>query len=199
MSKYKATMHRVYDEEFRIKVSEDAVQRGLSILDLVKKYDVPESTVAMWIRIYKRDNGIKVKKRPSYSPVFIEKIVKSIMVDGEAINDVAKKHSMHRMTIYKWVYDTRIREFGSRPKKHHTPEFMFNVALHAMTDERSYKMLSKEFGVNATEISMWKRVLEDNGPKLFEDQLSKKDKKVKEPEEKTVWQNIFGSIASKNK
>ncbi len=58
----KGQRFKKYDLDFKLKVVKEK-QAGASYLCLEKKYGIPWSTIANWIRMIKDDGGLEIKPR----------------------------------------------------------------------------------------------------------------------------------------
>lgn len=56
----------------------------------------------------------------------------------------------------------------SRPYKKHSGNFKLKVALEAIKEQKPLSELSKEHGVAPTQISSWKKEVEEKGAIVFE-------------------------------
>ncbi|OFY28643.1 MAG: hypothetical protein A2X09_12000 [Bacteroidetes bacterium GWF2_43_11] len=79
----------------------------------------------------------------------------------------------------------------SRMYKRHTSALKLRIALEAMKEQKTLGQLSQEYGVAPTQISTWKKCLEENAKSVFE---MKSDKKLKEEIEKL--HRLIGQITA---
>ena len=54
-------------------------------------------------------------------------------------------------------------------RKNHTSEFKSKVAMAALREDRTMSELSSEYGVHPIQIGVWKKVVREQLPRLFED------------------------------
>ena len=54
-------------------------------------------------------------------------------------------------------------------RKRYDPAFKARVALEALKETKTVAELSSDFGIHASQIQMWKRLLLDGAPGLFRD------------------------------
>lgn len=67
-------------------------------------------------------------------------------------------------------------------RKNHSPAFKAQVALAALSGEKTISELVSEFGVHATLIARWKKQLKESAPGIFsgefKTQEAKRDKEI---------------------
>ena len=61
----------------------------------------------------------------------------------------------------------------TRKREARSPEFKAKVALSAITERQTVAELVQKFGVHATQIHAWKKVLKEGAAELFADGRSK--------------------------
>lgn len=61
----------------------------------------------------------------------------------------------------------------ARIYKKHGSEFKSKVALEALKEQKTLAELSQEYGVAATQISVWKKQLEEESKRLFDKKSEK--------------------------
>lgn len=64
---------------------------------------------------------------------------------------------------------------GAAKRKVHSPEFKAKVALEAIRGESTLAELSSRFGVNANQISKWKREVLEGMSDIFSGKTGKRD------------------------
>ncbi len=64
----------------------------------------------------------------------------------------------------------------SKPRRRHTAEFKFRVALEAAKGQKTINELASEFSVHPNQISEWKRQLLDGGEAVFQDRQARQHK-----------------------
>jgi transposase len=79
----------------------------------------------------------------------------------------------------------------SRMYKRHNSVFKLKVALEAMKEQKTLGQLSQEYGVAPTQISTWKKHLEENARVVFE---AKSEKNHKEEVDKL--HRLIGQITA---
>jgi transposase len=65
----------------------------------------------------------------------------------------------------------------ARIYKKHGSSFKGKVALEALRERKTHAELCQEFGVSSTQISTWKKQLEEEATKIFEGKQQKSDQK----------------------
>jgi len=79
----------------------------------------------------------------------------------------------------------------SKMYKKHTSTLKLKIALEAIKEQKTLGQLSQEYGIAPTQISTWKKLLEENAKAVFE---MKSDKKYKEEVEKL--HRLIGKITA---
>jgi putative transposase len=64
----------------------------------------------------------------------------------------------------------------SKPRRRHTAEFKFRVALEAAKGQKTINELASEFSVHPNQISEWKRQLLEGGEAVFRDRQARQQK-----------------------
>lgn len=84
----------------------------------------------------------------------------------------------------------------TRKRKQYSPAFKAKVGTEALKGLKTTAQLSSSFGVHSSQISKWKKHLQDNLPTLFEQgthALSKVDQEMLDQEKAPLLQEI-GSL-----
>jgi len=55
-----------------------------------------------------------------------------------------------------------------RKRKTYSSAFKFKVACQALKEQKTLSQLAAEFGLQATQISAWKKQLRESGPGIFD-------------------------------
>lgn len=59
----KGQKFKKYDIKLRLKIVDEKLKKGKSYYYLAEKYGISGKTIETWVRIFKRDGGLDVKKR----------------------------------------------------------------------------------------------------------------------------------------
>ena len=65
-------------------------------------------------------------------------------------------------------------------RKQHSAQFKARVALEATKGQKTVNQLASEYGVHPTQISHWKRQLQEGVPEIFSSKRQKQDKEDEE-------------------
>jgi len=76
-------------------------------------------------------------------------------------------------------------------KKSHTNEFKAKVVMAAMREDRTLTELGSQFGVHPITIGLWKKVVTEGLPRLFEGGNCKNGK---EKEQTALIEKLYGKI-----
>ncbi len=57
----------------------------------------------------------------------------------------------------------------SKPRRQHSAEFKFRVALEATKGQKTINEIASEFGIHPNQVSDWKRQLLEGGENVFRD------------------------------
>ncbi len=77
----------------------------------------------------------------------------------------------------------------SKPRRRHSAEFKFRVALEAAKGQKTINELAGEFGVHPNQISDWKRQLLEGGDSVFRDGQARQQKDI-EAREAELYEQI---------
>lgn len=55
----------------------------------------------------------------------------------------------------------------SKPRRRHSAEFKFKVALEAAAGQKTINEIASEFNLHPTQVSQWKQALLEGGERLF--------------------------------
>ncbi len=80
-------------------------------------------------------------------------------------------------------------------RKQHSAQFKSRVALEALKGQKTVNQLAAEYGVHPTQISHWKRQLQDGVQEVFSSKRQKQEKEEEEEEElKAVLYQEIGQL-----
>ncbi len=64
----------------------------------------------------------------------------------------------------------------SKPRRQHSAEFKFRVALEATKGQKTINEIASEFGIHPNQVSDWKRKLLEGGENVFRDTQARQAK-----------------------
>lgn len=87
----------------------------------------------------------------------------------------------------------------SNTKKQYSNAFKFKVALAALKDDKTTATLCREFALHESQLSRWKKQLKENGPDLFNNNVTHNSKEEALKQQIKELNEHIGEITIENK
>lgn len=107
--------NRSYSKEFKDEIVHEYIEDNVSMVELVKKYNIHPSNIARWINLYY--NGIENKSYEPKGELYTMKsrktsyeervsIVKEVIESDMNYVLAAQKHAITYASVYQWTKNT---------------------------------------------------------------------------------------------
>lgn len=194
---------RTFTPEFRFEVLK-VLEEGLySLIEVVKKYKVSETTIRDWK--YKYDTygteGLKESSTwKSYTKELKLSAVRDILSGKYSINEVVKKYEVSSTSVLRrWINkynshselkDTSQGRTSTMTKGRKTTwEERIQIVLHCLGNGKDYQEAANTYNVSYQQLYQWVKKYEDGGDEALKDKRGKKKEEAKlTPEEKITLQ-----------
>lgn len=172
--------------EEKLEIIQLSLTHQYSITQLVKRYQVSESTIKRWINRYEKNGmaGLRASQTwKNYSKEMKEQAVQDYLDGVGSQSDICQKYDISSQSVLqKWIKRyTSGKELKSTSKGHSrmnkgrktTFEERLEIVTFTIAHEKDYQTAIEKFGVSYQQVYSWVRKFEESGSQGLVDRRGK--------------------------
>ena len=92
-----------HSQELKDRAINMVIKNGMTEIEAAQNLKISRSTLGHWIRKYKKEKDLEIRKKEHYSPDVKDLVVGVVIEDGISIEEVAEEWNIPENTILHWV------------------------------------------------------------------------------------------------